>query len=142
MPEQTLLDSVANDLAVWIDQTATRIAAAMAPQGTAPFAASLSETQKLEYYRDALFSPDGTPNLQGRQQQMQRLGPEGFTQVYKAVLKAYPNLRLPTPPGMAGAPVTQVTPPVPPAPVPAPYLPRGVQTAPVPRITPIVPPGA
>jgi hypothetical protein len=32
MPQQTQLDAVANDLAVWIDQTATRIAN-MLPQG-------------------------------------------------------------------------------------------------------------
>lgn len=141
MPGSTQLDAVANDLAVWLDQTATRIAAAMAPQGTAPFAApGLSETDKLEYYRAQLFNPDGTPNLQGRQQEMQRLGPQGFTTVYKAVLKAYPSLKLPTPPGMAGGPTpTQAPTPGPASPVPAPYLPRGAATAPQANITPIVP---
>lgn len=143
MPSDTLLDSVATDLAIWIDQESTRIAAAMAPQGNAPFSAQISETQKLEYYKNQLFNPDGTPNLQGRAQEMQRLGPEGFTQVYKAVLKAYPQLKLPTPPGMQpGGPATQISPNAPPSPVPAPYLPRGAQTAPMPNITPIVPPGA
>jgi|SRR5215471_722150 len=143
MPSQTVLDAVATDLAVWIDQESTRIAAAMAPQGVAPFAANLTEEQKLEYYRAQLFNPDGTPNLPGRNQQMQRLGPLGFTQVYKAVLKAYPQLRLPTPPGMLPGPTaTQAAPPAPPSPVPPPYLPRGAQTAPVPNITPVVPPGA
>src|SRR5436189_932740 len=102
MPSETMLDRVASDLALWIDETATRIALAMAPQGTAPFSAQISETQKLEYYRNALFNADGTPNVQGRAQELQRLGAQGFTQVYKAVLKAYPELRLPTPPGAAG----------------------------------------
>lgn len=139
MPQQTMLDNVASDLAVWIDQTATRIAAAMAPQGVAPFSAQISESEKLEYYRSALFNPDGTPNLQGRNQEMQRLGPEGFTQVYKAVLKAYPQLRIPTPPGMGGGPITQTPGAPPPSPVPMPFLPRGAQTAPAPNITPIVP---
>jgi hypothetical protein len=139
MPSPTILDRVASDLALWLDQESTRIAAAMAPQGSAPFSAQLSEQQKLQYYRDQLFNPDGTPNLQGRNQQMQRLGPQGFTQVYKAVLKAYPALKLPTPPGMVQPPVTQAPGAPPSSPVPAPYLPRGAQTATMPNITPIVP---
>jgi hypothetical protein len=93
-----MLDQIATDLAVWIDQLSTKLALAMAPQGNAPFAAPISEEQKLQYYRDQLFNPDGTPNLQGRNAQIQRLGPEGFTQVYKAVIKAYPQLRVPAPP--------------------------------------------
>jgi len=141
MPEQNLMDAVATDLAVWLDQTSTQIAAAMAPQGVAPFAAPLSETDKLEYYRNQLFNPDGTPNLAGRNAQIQRMGPEQFTQVYKAVIKAYPFLKLPTPPGMPGAPVTQATPAAPPSPVPAPFVPRGALTAPRENVTPIVGPG-
>ena len=116
MPNTTILDAVATDLALWLDQESTRIAAAMAPQGTAPFAAPVSEEQKLQYYRDQLFNPDGTPNLNGRNAQMERLGPQGFTQVYKAVLKAYPQLRVPTPPEMAAPPG---------APPPAPILEGG-----------------
>jgi hypothetical protein len=138
---QTVLDSVATDLALWLDQESTRIAAAMAPQGVAPFSADLSEEQKLQYYRDALFNPDGTPNLSGRQEQIARLGPQSFTQVYKAVIKAYPSLRLPTPPGAVEV-ATQATPPEAASPVPAPLIPRGMITPNVPRITPIVGPGA
>ena len=140
-PQQSMLDAVATDLAIWLDQESTRIAAAMAPQGISPFAAPVSEEQKLQYYRDQLFNPDGSPNLDGRNQQMQRLGPQGFTQVYKAVLKAYPDLRLPTPPGMPGGQPTQATPPPPASPVPPPMLPRGIQTGPpIPNVVPIVPP--
>jgi len=123
---------VASDLAIWIDQTSTKIALAMSPGGLAPGAAALSEQQKLQYYRDQLFNPDGTPNMQGRDAQIQRLGPQGFTLVYKAVIKAYPELRLPTPPGLGGPPPTQATQAPPPSPVPVPYLPRGVQTAAMP----------
>lgn len=136
---QTQLDAVASDLAAWIDQTATRIAAAMAPQGVSPFAAQITEEQKLEYYKSQLFNADGTPNDQGRGEEMQRLGPQGFTQVYKAVLKAYPELKLPTPPGAPGGAPLQAPAAPPPSGVPVPYLPRGAQTAPSPNITPIVP---
>jgi len=90
----TLLEDVANDLALWIDQTATEVALAFAP-GRAPFAANLTEQQKLEFYSRQLFFPDGSPNVQGRAQQVQRLGPEQFAQVYQAVVRAHPEWKPP-----------------------------------------------
>jgi hypothetical protein len=116
MPKTTMLDEVAVDLSLWIDDTATQIALAMAPRGQQPFAAQMSDKQKLEYYTSRLFNPDGTPNMQGRAQELQRLGPEGFANVYKAVVAAHPNLRPPQQPtGLSGLP----------APLPAPALPAG-----------------
>lgn len=90
------LDEIASDLALWIDQTSTQIALAFAPT-RAPFSADVTEEQKLEYYRTRLFNPDGTPNAQGRQAELQRLGVEGFGLVYKAIIKRWPELRIPTP---------------------------------------------
>ena len=142
MPNQSMLDNIATDLAKWIDQTSTQIAAAMAPQGVAPFAADLDQTQKLEYYRSMLFNPDGTPNTAGRNAEIARLGPQSFAMVYKTVVNAYPELKLPTPPGGQQAPATQATPPPPPSPVPAPMVPRSLAAPHVNQITPIVPPGA
>jgi hypothetical protein len=93
MPRQTLLDEVANDLALWIDDTATAVAVAFTPQGVAPFSAQLTEKEKVEYYARQLFNPDGSPNADGRSAQLRRLGPEGFAQVYKAVVSVRPELR-------------------------------------------------
>jgi hypothetical protein len=93
MPRETLLDSVATDLAEWIDRTANEIALAMTPRGVAPFAATLSNQQKLEYFTAQLFNPDGSPNLQGRSTWIGRLGPEGFADVYRIVLAHHPELR-------------------------------------------------
>ena len=42
--------------------------------------------------------PDGTPNEQGRAEELQRLGPIGFRTVYRGVIAAYPWLKLPAPP--------------------------------------------
>jgi hypothetical protein len=106
--QTTLLDEVANDLAVWIDDMANQIAVAMTPQGVAPFSAQLTEKEKLEYYRTQLFNRDGSPNTQGRSAQLQRLGPEGFAQVYKAVVTAHPELR---PSTAIAAPAPPLTPP-------------------------------
>src|SRR5215471_9319938 len=110
------LDGIADDLAKWIDQTADQVALAFAP-GRAPFSANISEEQKLEYYRSRLFNPDGSPNTQGREAEFQRLGPQGFAQVYKAILNRYPELRVPTPPPLE---VPDQWPAPPPGPPPGP----------------------
>src|SRR5262245_39621578 len=94
MARQTMFDEVANDLALWIDQTATEIALALAPR-TAPFAVHLTEEQKLDVYTRQLFNPDGSPNQAGRDRLQQRVGPEGFAQIYKAVVRAHPELKPP-----------------------------------------------
>src|SRR5262245_34439759 len=91
---QTMLEEVANDLALWIDDTSTKVALAFAP-GRAPFSARMTESDKLQYYSRALFHPDGTPNQQGRQREVARLGVEQFAQVYQAVVQAHPEWRPP-----------------------------------------------
>ena len=91
-------DLVAMDLAQWLDDMSSQLAAAFSPQGIAPFAAPISEAQKLAYYSSQLFNQDGTPNEQGRNAELQRLGPIGFRTVYRAVIAAYPWLKLPAPP--------------------------------------------
>ena len=94
---QNFLDDIADDLSVWIDQTADTVALAFAP-GRAPFSANITEDQKLQFYRNRLFNPDGSPNAPGREAEFQRLGPQGFAQVYKAIISRYPELRVPSPP--------------------------------------------
>jgi hypothetical protein len=97
MPGQTtMMDDIADDLSVWIDQTANEVALAFAP-ARAPFSAKITEEQKLQYYKDQLFNPDGSPNVQGRDQQQARLGADGFAQVYNAVIRRWPELKPPEP---------------------------------------------
>ena len=117
MPKTTMFDDVANDLALWIDETASKVALALAPR-TAPFAVQLSEEQKLEIYTRQLFNPDGSVNEAGRQAQLARLGPEGFAQVYKLVVRAHPELR----PRMPEPDSIDALAPPPPPPVPAPMM--------------------
>jgi hypothetical protein len=145
------LDEIANDLAIWIDQTATEIALAFAPT-RAPFSANVTEEQKLQYYRSQLFNPDGTPNAAGRTAQLQRLGVEGFGIVYKAVIKRWPELRIPSPEPISvpeqwphqQAPAPPGPPPGAPAAPPGPPggLPPGPggTAPPMPGRPPIVPP--
>lgn len=98
-------DLIAADLAQWLDTMSTSLAVAMSPQGIAPFAAPISEQQKLAYYSSQLFNADGTPNDAGRNAELQRLGPIGFRTVYRAVIQAYPWLKIPAPPEGAAPPI-------------------------------------
>ena len=91
-------DLIAADLAQWLDDMSTQLAIAMSPQGVAPFAAPISEQQKLMYYSSQLFNADGTPNIDGRNAELQRLGPIGFRTVYRAVIANFPWLQIPAPP--------------------------------------------
>jgi hypothetical protein len=91
-----MFDDIANDLAVWIDQTANEVALALSP-ARAPFSANVTEDQKLEFYKSRLFNPDGSPNSQGRAEEIQRLGAEGFGHVYQAVVRRWPELKPPAP---------------------------------------------
>jgi len=136
------LDEIASDLAIWIDQTSSEIALAFAPT-RAPFSANVTEEQKLQYYRTQFFHPDGTPNVEGRNAQLQRLGVEGFGLVYKAIIRRWPDLRIPTPEpievpaewptaGQAGPPGPPGGPPGPPgAPAPGPAVAAGSPGPPI-----------
>lgn len=129
MPRGTnMLDDIAEDLAVWIDQIAEETALAFAP-ARSPFSAPITEEQKLEFYRSRLFNPDGSPNTQGRTEEIERLGAEGFGRVYKAVVTRWPELRPPPPPPIE-VPEQWPTAPGPPGPPPGgPMLPPVPATA-------------
>ena len=99
MPKTSMMDEVANDLAIWLDTISTDIATAFVAT-RAPFSATVTEEQKLEYYRAKFFNPDGTPNMQGRDQEEARMGSDQFAAVYKAVTKRYPELKVPAPPAI------------------------------------------
>jgi len=159
MPRSTMFDDVANDLAIWIDETASKVALALAP-AQSPFAAPLTEQQKLEVYKRLLFNADGSPNAAGRAKELARLGPEGFAHVYKAVVHAFPDLAPVEPENPdsieALAPMPQGPPPGgPPGPPPMmpgpppgpPGLPPGMPPGPPPpgppgmSLPPMLPPG-
>src|SRR4030095_2972854 len=132
MPREHMYDEIANDLSLWLDQTANEVALAFAP-GRAPFSAKITEQQKLEYYRSRLFNPDGSPNQQGRQAEIERLGAEDFGRVYKAVVQAFPQLKPPP------QPAVEVPEQWPAAPAPAPPMMPGPLGPPGPPGPPNVP---
>jgi hypothetical protein len=137
----TDLDAIATDLALWLDQTASKVALAFAP-ARSPFAARTTEQDKLDFYKAQLFNADGTPNVQGRSQQLARLGPESFAQVYKAVVAHWPELKPPEPPPIE---VPEQWPSAPPGPPPGPPGllpgPPGPLAPPPPGGPAVLPPG-
>lgn len=155
MPGQAnFLDDISNDLALWIDNTAEAVATAFAP-ARAPFSANITEQQKLDFYRTRLFNADGSPNAQGRAEELARLGPEGFARVYKAVVAQHPELKPPPeppievpeqwptmPPGpQSGGPNLPPGPPGPPGAAPGvPPGPPGLMPPPGPPRPPMMPP--
>jgi hypothetical protein len=85
-------DGVAEEMLHWLTEESKYYAEALRGGHRAPFAAEITEQQKLEYYRRQMFrvEPDGsvdynTPNAQGRQDLLQRLGVSGYAQVFDAV---------------------------------------------------------
>lgn len=89
--QEHLWDQVARELADWLDTERVQLAAALRAGGRAPFAAKVSEKEKLEFYARQFFNPDGTRNTAGIQRTLERVGPEGFAKIYSALKAAgYP----------------------------------------------------
>lgn len=94
MPEpESVWDGVAGELSAWLQSESKWYADAVkGGSQRSPFAAQTSEQEKLDYYRRQMYTaaPDGSilydqPNAEGRANLMQRLGVDGYTQVYEAV---------------------------------------------------------
>lgn len=92
MAAKDMYELVADDLAQWIEDTADAIAGMMTDGSHAPFSARVTEGQKLAYYRGTLFNADGTPNVQARQQLLDRAGVKGYAAVLQALGKEKPGL--------------------------------------------------
>lgn len=82
-------EDLAQDLNVWIEDTARKLAGAMFEGAAAPGAATLTRDEQLDYYHGLLYLPDGAPNVPGRQQFMGSLGPAEQTTVTDALLRRH-----------------------------------------------------
>lgn len=73
------LESVADDVANWIEQTAREVARSMMDGVYAPFSARVSPQEQARYYAETLFTPEGTldPVVWGKE--YARIGPEGLS---------------------------------------------------------------
>lgn len=138
---ENAMDGVAEELLGWLQTESSWYANAMRGRsGRSPFAADASEAEKLDYYRRQMFAstPDGqiqydTPNVQGRENLMARLGVSGYAQVYNEVRPKQGRRSMPEPEPVqdAGAPVEP--------PSLSPMLEPGASQGAAPQVAPPVP---
>ena len=97
-------DEAVSEITDWLTDEPAYYAEAMRGGHASPFGATVSEAQKMDYYRRQVFAthPDGTPNFeqpntQGRDMLIKRIGIQGYTQVMAAVMPKAQAAGLTTP---------------------------------------------
>lgn len=100
MSRPHMWDTAIEEVVKWHYAMSERVADAVKAGGRAPFAADITETDKLKFYERKFFTPTGAENKTGREQVMARLGPEGYAEVYKALVKPQDEQSFPTIDGM------------------------------------------
>ena len=87
MAGEDMYGRVANAISTWLSEMPRQVVARWVGEGPAPFAARASQKQLLEFYDRAFFQPDGSPNVEGRQAQLDRLGIRQYAETVRAVLR-------------------------------------------------------
>lgn len=64
--KQSIPDQVAEEIALWIETTATAVADAVLESALAPQVVSPTREQLLTFFKPLYFLPDGSPNQAGR----------------------------------------------------------------------------
>lgn len=85
--DRHMWDEVSEEVAQWIEDMAAEIASGLKNGGPAPFAARTTEAEKLAYYQERFFNPDGTPNRPGRQEELERLGVTNYAKAMREVVR-------------------------------------------------------
>lgn len=87
-PRRHYLDYLADDLYEWVQAEIEALTDAFQAGGRSPFAAPVSEAQKLAFYQRALFTKTGEPNQAGRAATLARVGVDGYVQIMRAVTQS------------------------------------------------------
>lgn len=82
------LDDLAEDIFLWIQRESDVLAEALKAGGRSPFAARVSEQDKIAFYRQAFFNKDGSPNERGRAETLARVGVDGYAQIMSTLMDA------------------------------------------------------
>lgn len=79
-------EEVPDELETWMQESVDYLYDEITSGGKSiPFAADTSEKDDLDYYRSRFFNADGTHNDQGRAEEYQRVGPNGYTRIIQAL---------------------------------------------------------
>lgn len=87
MPKTHVADLIADEVLEWLDRTAEAVAEALLGSPFAPQVEQPSQAERLAYFREQFFNPDGTPNLPGRDAVLQTHGPEQYETIALALSK-------------------------------------------------------
>jgi len=84
-----IYEIVAHELAQWLDRMPKVLATAMrgGPHKQGPFKHPATGSQKYEIYKAKLFNPDGSPNMEGRQELLQRMTPRQYAETVHIVTR-------------------------------------------------------
>ena len=87
-PQRHYLDDLADDLFEWMQEEIVALTAAFQAGGRSPFAAPVSERDKLAFYTRAFFNKDGSPNEAGRKATLARIGVDEYVRTMKQVVQS------------------------------------------------------
>lgn len=105
MSKQSIADVVAEEVHQWIEDTATDVADAILGSALEPDVVQPPHAEYVRMMRTLMYLPDGSPNVQGRDKLMARVGPQEYEKIALEVADA-------------GGPLTPPTPVLPPMPMP------------------------
>jgi hypothetical protein len=77
-PRPGALEAVADDISVWLEDTAEAVAGAMTDGATSPFTAQASQAELAAYYGSTLWSPQGVPDQAEWAETYARVGWDGL----------------------------------------------------------------
>lgn len=87
MPLKHPLEEVSDEIALWLDEMSQDVAAALIDRGRGPFTRRLKPAEAFSFYDEQFFLPDGSPNVQGRAREMDRLGAADFAKNMRMVVR-------------------------------------------------------
>lgn len=84
-----IYEIVAHELAEWLDRMPKLLATAMrgGPHRQGPFKHPATGSQKYAIYKAKLFNDDGTPNMEGRKELLQRMTPRQYAETVHIVTR-------------------------------------------------------
>lgn len=84
-----VFEAVSYQLAEWLERMPRILATAMkgGRQNRSPFAHAATGRQKYEIYKGMLFQPDGSVNIEGRQQMLATMTPQQYAKVVHIVVR-------------------------------------------------------
>lgn len=95
-PKQGQLESIADEIADWIEQTSSAVALAMMDGTHAPFSARATQAELGAFYGETLFGPDGMPIVEMWSRMYQRTGADGLREAVEGGQRYRESQGLPT----------------------------------------------